>query len=299
MNSCDVIADPNRWQAIAVTRVGGGFTIERFMTPHWGRVAGFALMSGSQLRPVPGPPMDSDPRYKEETEEVLAYSANLTDRQKVLAEYFADGPSSEFPPGHWALFAQFVSRRDGHTLDEDVKMFFALGNAMLDASIACWEAKRYYDYVRPITAIHLLYKGQTIRGWGGRGRGTVTMAGEDWKPHQIPGVVTPPFPEFFSGHSSFSAAAAEILASFTGSDNFGYSVMIPAYSSAAEPGFVPGENMMLYWPTFSAAAEDAGMSRRYGGIHFRSADLAGREVGRQVGALVWAKAKTYFNGTAR
>ena len=67
----------------------------------------------------------------------------------------------------------------------------------------------------------------------------------------------------------------------------------------AEPGFVPAENLILSWPTFSAAAEDAGMSRRYGGIHFRSADLAGREVGRQVGALVWAKAKTYFNGTAR
>ena len=145
--------------------------------------------------------MYPDPRYKEEADEILALSASLTDDQKVLAEYFADGPNSEFPPGHWAIFGQFVSRRDGHTLDDDVKMFFALGNALLDASICAWDSKRHFDFVRPITAIRSLYRGRLVQAWGGPGIGTVTILGEFWRPYQIPAVITPPFPEYFSGHS--------------------------------------------------------------------------------------------------
>ncbi|MEO8190863.1 MAG: vanadium-dependent haloperoxidase, partial [Acidobacteriota bacterium] len=178
------------------------------------------------------------------------------------------------------------------------KMFFALGNALLDASISGWDAKRAYDYVRPYTAIHFLYRGQTVQGWGGPGVGTISMPGETWRPYQVPNVVTPPFPEFFSGHSVFSAAGAEILASFTGSDAFVYSVRIPAGSSAAEPGLVPASDLTLSWNTFSEAAAAAGMSRRYGGIHFRSGDLTGRSVGRVVGALAWSRAREFFEGRA-
>ena len=225
-------------------------------------------------------------------------SAALGDFAKVSAEYFADGPSSEFPPGHWALFAQFVSRRDSHTQDDDVKMFFALGNAMLDASICGWDAKRAYDYVRPITAIRFLYAGQLIRAWGGPFLGTQTILGENWRPYQLGAVVTPPFPEFFSGHSIFSAAGAEILKTFTGSDALGYSVVIRQGSSLAEPGLVPAADLTLSWATLSDAANAAGMSRRYGGIHFQQADLTGRALGRVIGAQAWAKAQTYVDGTA-
>jgi hypothetical protein len=76
---------------------------------------------------------------------------------------WSDGPNSEQPPGHWAMLAQFVSARDHHTLDDDVKMFFVLSNAIFDAGIAAWDAKRTYDSVRPVTAILVLYKGKTIR----------------------------------------------------------------------------------------------------------------------------------------
>ena len=216
----------------------------------------------------------------------------------MTAEYFADGPGTEFPPGHWALFAQFVSRRDAHTLDDDVRMFFALGNALLDAGICAWDAKRAYDYVRPITAIHFLYAGQMIQAWGGPFQGTRTIRGEDWRPYQLGTVVTPPFPEYFSGHSVFSASAAEVLKSFTGSDVFGFSVTIKKGSSFGEPGLVPASDLTLVFLTFSDAANAAGMSRRWGGIHFAQGDLTGRSLGRVIGAAVWAKAKTYFDGTA-
>ena len=89
------------------------------------------------------------------------------------------------------------------------------------------------------------------------------------------------------------------MKSFTGSDAFGYSVRIPAGSSPAEPGAVPAADLTLSWPTFSDAANDAGMSRRYGGIHFRSGDLAGRALGRLIGAAAWAQAQTYFDGRVR
>ena len=297
VNTSVTVNDPNRWQPLALV-VNGAIVTQTFTTPQWGLVTPFALPGGSALRPATGPPRYPDPEYKIEADEVLAISAALTDEQKVTAEYFADGPNSEFPPGHWGLFAQCVSRRDAHSIDDDVKMFFALGNALLDASISAWDAKRAYDSVRPYTAIHFLYRGQLVQGWGGPGLGTVTMPGETWRPYQMPNVVTPPFPEFFSGHSVFSAAGAQILASYTGSDAFVYSVRIPAGSSAGEPGLVPASDMALSWNTFSEAADAAGMSRRYGGIHFRTGDLAGRAVGRAVGALAWARAKEFFEGNA-
>jgi vanadium-dependent haloperoxidase-like protein len=119
-----------------------------------------------------------------------------------------DGPNSEQPPGHWALFAQFVSARDHHTIDDDVKMFFVLSNAIFDAGIAAWDAKRTYDSVRPVTAIPLLFRGTTIRTWGGPGKGTVEMDGSQWIPYQAVTFPTPPFPDYVSGHSTYSAAAA-------------------------------------------------------------------------------------------
>jgi vanadium-dependent haloperoxidase-like protein len=228
----------------------------------------------------------------------------LTDEQKMIAEYWADGPHSELPPGHWDLFAQFVSRRDHHGahksgIDADVKLFFALTNAIFDAGICCWDNKRFFDSVRPITAIRYLFRGQRVRAWGGPYQGTRSMDGADWLPYQAPTFPTPAFPEYSSGHSTFSAAGAEILRLFTGSDRFGGWVTFPAGSSKFELGRVPAADMTLRWETFSDAANQAGLSRRYGGIHFEQGDLDGRAAGRLVARLTWAKAQSYIDGTAR
>src|SRR6266542_3774360 len=129
--------------------------------------------------------------------------------------------------------------------------------------------------------------------------GTPTIRGDDWQPYQLSTVRTPPFPEYFSGHSVFSAAGAEILKSFTGSDAFGDSVTIKARSSVGEPGVVPTNDVTLSGPTVADAADAAGMSRRYGAIHCAQGGLTGRALGGQIGGMVWAKAKTYFDGTAQ
>ncbi|MDP9375321.1 MAG: phosphoesterase [Chloroflexota bacterium] len=305
VNDPDHINDANHWQPLRVADGHGGSVVQKYIAPHWGGVIPFALTSGSQFRPARGPVQAHPPgHYRKQADQVLDYSARLDDRQKVIAEYWADGPASELPPGHWCLFAQFVAQRDDHDLDADVKLFFALTNAIFDASIVCWDAKRAFDYARPVTAIHHAFAGKKVKAWAGPYQGTRQINGEDWRPYQAPTVVTPPFPEYFSGHSTFSAAGAEILKRFTGSDTFGMSYTQSAGTSRVEPRAathpgVPATDVTLSWATFSAAADEAGISRRYGGIHFEQGDLDGRAIGRQVGAQAWDKAQSYLNGTAR
>jgi hypothetical protein len=299
VNTPDVVNDMYHWQPLRVSDGHGGTVVQRFITPHWFKVIPFALSSSDQFRPgVNALPAKNWGHYKKLADEVLSYSAALTDEQKVIAEYWADGPASELPPGHWALFAAFVSRRDHHTIGDDAKMFFAMTNAVLDASVSSWDAKRAFDFVRPITVVHVVHGGDIVSAWAGPYLGTASIAAESWRPYQAITVVTPPFPEFFSGHSVFSAAAAEVLKSFTGSDAFGGSFTNPKGVSRVEPGTTPAADVTLSWATFSDAADQAGMSRRYGGIHFSEGDLAGRAIGRQVGAQAWAKAQTYFAGAS-
>jgi hypothetical protein len=295
-------SNPDHWQPLTYVNSTGDLMTQRFVGAQWCDVTPFAMAKGDEYRWLVhlfGPATYGSKEYQEQAEELVAMSAGLTDKQKMISEYWSDGPNSEQPPGHWALFAQFVSERDHHTLDDDVKMFFALSNAIFDAGIAAWDAKREYDSVRPITAIPLLFGGKTIRAWGGPGKGTVEMDGSQWIPYQAATFPTPPFPDYVSGHSTYSAAAARILELWTGSGDFGDSVTLPAASSKIEPGVTAAHSVTLHWKTFIDAANEAGMSRRYGGIHFRGADLAGRLLGRVVAFEAWQKAQSYFDGSAR
>ena len=206
-----------------------------------------------------------------------------------MAEYWADGPKTEFPPGHWAVFATVVSNRDKHNMDQDVKLFFVITNAMLDASIGAWDAKRHFDSVRPISSVRHLFKDKFIPSYDGK-----TVLGKDWFPYQFKLVVSPPFAEYVSGHSTYSRAGAEVLKAFTGSDRFGYSDTIGAGKSLVQPGVVPAKPVTLYWATFTDAADEAGISRRYGGIHYVQGYLDGRAMGEKIGKAAWKHAQKYF-----
>jgi hypothetical protein len=322
--SYDTSDDPNTWHRLTVPtglrRDAQGkpvivkddvlsFQLQRFATPQWGAVEPFALSSGDEFRPSPPPLLNSDEpytdalgqtmtndeAYRRQAKEVWELSQGLTDEQRAIAEYWSDGPRSETPPGHWNVLARGISLRGKHTLNDDVKMFFALNAALFDASIACWDAKRAYNYPRPIQAVRLLFD-------------------ETWQPYQSLTFVTPPFPEYVSGHSTFSAAAAEVLTRFTGADRFydGVTVLpqdvngdgkldvLGEYS--ALPGSSkltknhPSEPVVLQWETFQDAANQAGLSRRYGGIHFQDSDLRGRELGQKVGAVAFEKAERFWLG---
>jgi hypothetical protein len=288
--------DPNRWQPLIVPDDQGVYTVQQYVGPFWGLVTPFALTSGAQFRPTTSPALYGSDDYRRQADQLLDISANLTDEQKIICEFWALGPGTIQPPGQWCLFGQTISRRDAHDFDTDVQFFFILSNALFDAGIAAWDAKRTWDSIRPISAVHYLYHGQQIRAWGGPYRGTQTMGGEDWLVYQSPTVISPAFPEYISGHSTFSAAAADVLQRFTGDDAFGASLVVPAGASTLEPGSVPADDVTLSWETFSAAAAQAGLSRRYGGIHFERGDLDGRATGRLVAAQVWDRAQHYLKG---
>lgn len=297
VNTPDTVVDPLRWQPLRYSDGAGGTLVQTYVTPHWGKVVPFALTSPDQF-PPPGPTLKNKQEYKKAVKALVLETAKLDDRKKVVAEYWADGPASELPPGHWNVFAQAVSRMRRHSLDQDVRLFLALDGAMLDASIAAWHAKRKWDFVRPVTAIREEYRGKTIQGWRGPYLGNGPIRGETWRPYQPDTFPTPPFPDYVSGHSTFSAAGAQVLSTFTGSDAFNLSVTVGAGTTRVEQGSVPSQDLRLSWATYTAAADEAGMSRRWGGIHFDDADLHARTMGRSIGTNAYHRAQAYSNGTA-
>ena len=151
--------------------------------------AGPALAAGDPVQPRQ-PPGGADPRpprsVSESVDNIVKESAGLSDRKKSQAVYWADGPGSETPPGHWNLIAQWVSRRHRQSLDLDARMFFALNAGLLDASIACWETKYRWDYARPISLVRHFKKAKTITAWRGPYLGVGPVQGESWSPTSPP-----------------------------------------------------------------------------------------------------------------
>ena len=292
------------------------------------------------------------------------YSPNVVKRGdfvRVLAEFWADGPNSETPPGHWNVLANQVADNTnfvkqiggaGPVLDDlewDVKMYFALNAAVHDAACAAWSLKRYYDGWRPLSAVRYLgmlgqssdplapsyhtnglplitnlielvttasvlsgrHAGLTpgkiaIFAWPGQPSdptnqysGVHWIHAEKWLPYQKKNFVTPAFPGYVSGHSTFSRSAAEVLTAMTGSPFFpGGLATYTAVSNtslAFEKG--PSQTVQLQWATYFDAADQAGLSRLWGGIHPPADDFTGRRTGAQCGQQVWALAQKYFDGS--
>ncbi len=291
-----------------------------------------------------------------------SYAPNVVKRgdfARVLAEFWADGPNSETPPGHWNVLANYIAdntntvKRIGGVgplvddLEWDVKMYFALNAALHEAACACWSAKRAYDGWRPLSAIRYLaavgqstdpslphyhtnglplitniievvttttalpggrHAGLTpgkivVLAWPGppansasQHSGVKWIYGDNWSTYQRTNFVTPAFPGYFSGHSTFSRSAAEICTAITGSPFFpGGLGTYSNYVLGFENG--PSVPITLQWATYYDAADQAGISRIWGGIHPPIDNLAGRRAGEQCGQGVWALAKTYWDGS--
>lgn len=262
----------------------------KFVLPHWGLVNSFSLPFNWQYRPS-SPFVKEQPEFKAQAKEILDISAALTDEQKIIASYWDDPRGTYTTAGHWCEIAQFVAQREYYRNSMCIKLFFVLSNALLDASIAAWECKHFYNSVRPITAIRELFSGFGVHAWAGPCKGTETMKGEQWMPY----IKTPNTPEYISAHSCLSRAAAIILKNFTGNDAFGGRTTIKMGSSNIEAGVTPCMDMVLEWPTYSAAAEQAGLSCIYGGTHFSKGTDEGHKLGLKVAVGAWEKAKVYFN----
>jgi hypothetical protein len=148
VNTWNDVRFPDRWQPLCLPLPPPGATecagrVQTCLTPQWSRVTPFALTSPGQFRPPgPYPYLDKDGKlngqFVGQVDKMTQYSKQLDDTRKTYAEYWEDGPGSVTPPGHWNQFAQWVARRDAHTLDENARMLFALNGALLDAGIARW-----------------------------------------------------------------------------------------------------------------------------------------------------------------
>jgi PAP2 superfamily len=288
--------DPFHWQPL--TSDSG--TVQRFVAPHWERVTPFALSWAGQFDSRPeaatGPRAQrSMAQLQSDMDEVLSAASTLDATKKLIVEYWADGPASELPPGHWGLFAQAVSDRDRNSIDKDVKMFFAMHNASFDAGIVAWHLKRKYDGVRPITAVRRLRSGQQLWAWGGPGKPNQIIDAGNWTPYNPGSNLTPAFPGWISGHATFSAASAAALRAFTGSDYFGFTTTLPANFGRVEPG-VPAVPTALSFASFTAAASQAAASRLYAGIHFSDDNNVGLVLGDLVGKQAFSKAQYLFDG---
>ena len=416
------MADPNRWQPLALARqlsqnglpIPG--SVQSFIGPHWGRVAGFALAPSETGTPIdPGPPprlgdADGDAAYRAAALEVLRYSSELdpadgvildvspaamgdnplgsndgdghdrnpatgepyapnpvlrADYARALAEYWADGPKSETPPGHWNVIANQVSDALGDELriggvgepvdrlEWDVKLYLALNGAEHDAAIAAWGLKGHYDSARPISMIRYLgglgqssdpggpgyhprglplepglvevvtaassapgerhehlagHLGEVaVRAWRGfpedperETSGVGWIRAVEWVPYQRSTFVSPAFSGYVSGHSTFSRAGAEVMEAMTGDAFFPgglHEWTLPKGELIHEEG--PTETITLGWATYADAADAAGQSRLYMGIHISADDVEGRRIGAVCGADAWALATAYFTGSAR
>lgn len=295
MNKPEKVHDPDRWQPLPFADGKGGYFHPGFLTPHWYRVKPFALERGDQFRP-PSPPKFDSGQLKKEVEEVVRFNAALTNEQKAIVEFMRDGPRSTGQSGHWLRFAQDVSRRDKLTLDQDVKLFFAVANVAMDAFIAAWESKRYYDTSRPWTLVRQYYADAELEGWCGPGKGVQKIASSKWMPYSPETFITPPFPGYVSGHSTVSAACAKALELFTGSDTFGFvERRNPGILTEPEAECAKSE-VELPLPTFSATAEMAGISRVMGGYHIQADNIEGLILGRKVAEFMWPRIQAYFEG---
>ena len=238
----------------------------RPLDPNWPAVAPFAMTSGSQFRPG-APPALTSAEYAADFNEVQAVgsttSTTRTAEQTRIAHFWSDTPGpSPSPPGHWFDIALQQTRTNNLSLADTARALGLVGIALADASIVSWDAKYVYDLWRPITA---------IRAAGTDGN-PATAADAGWTSL----LGTPPFPAYTSGHSTFSGAAATVLESLFGANTTFRT------NSVDVPGAV------RTYASFQAAADEAGKSRIYGGIHFEFDNRAGLSSGRALGGYVVA-----------
>jgi len=291
VNSADSLVDLRRWQPKYFSDGKGGKYAPGCLTPQWNKVTPLMLESAAQFRPPPPPALGSE-KINREIRQVVEMQATLTNKQKALVEFMRDGPKSVQQAGHWFIFSEFVSIRDHHTLDQDVKMYFLVESTAMDAFIACWDAKMFYDFARPYTLVHDYYQDQIIRIWGGPDHGMIVDKGRQWRPYSPDAFLCPAFPAYVSGHSCVSGACSEVLRLFTGSDYFG-DVVRRVPGALTEPNN-RGDTVTLRFQTFTRTADMAGLSRVLGGYHIQSDNAEGLKLGRSVGHFAWRKYRRYI-----
>lgn len=243
-----VSSDAGAWQPTAPK-------FAEALLPQWGNNRPFVLESGDECKITPALTYseEKDSAFYEEGLEVYETSQTLTDEQRDIALFWSDDPGkTATPPGHWLSILNQVTSEQDYSLDRAAEAYAKLGIAVADSFIGCWKAKYNYNVLRPITYVQ-------------------TVIDANWQPL----LNTPPFPEYPSGHSVQSAAAALVLTNIFG-ESFAFTDHTHDAHGLQARSFT----------SFTQAAEEAALSRLYGGIHFRAAIEHGLAQGHCIGEKV-------------
>lgn len=228
--------------------------------PNMVKVTPFVMTSGDQFRAPPPPAVDSK-QCADEFAEIARIGARdgaeRTEYETFSAPFWADDLGSCTPPGHWNLIAQDLARRNRLGVPETARLFALLNLAEADAGIACWDTKFFYRTWRPETGIRELDPKLNPHAKP--------------NPEFIPNMMTPAFPSYISGHSTFSAAGSRILEVYFGTDDIEFTV-----TSDGLPGAVRS------FKKLSDCRREIGMSRLFGGIHVRVDDVEGQKCGIKI-----------------
>jgi hypothetical protein len=234
------------------------------LLPQWPSLKPFAVRAATAFRPV-APPALTSAEYTKDFNEVKSlgyrHSRTRTADQTLIALFWDDGAGTSTPPGHWNTIARVVARQQGNSLAENARLFALLNLSLADAAIACWDCKYKYGLWRPVTAIRE----------ADRDGNPDTLPDRAWTPL----LTTPPFPSYTSGHSTFSGAAATALGYFYGTDAVRFTVGSEGLRGAKRS-----------YAGFWDAANEAGRSRIYGGIHYECDNREGLAAGKAIALAV-------------
>lgn len=300
VNTPFALHDPSRWQPLVV-RVppgGGTYAVQHFVTPQWANTEPYAPFDPREFRV--DPPVNSDhtnlSAYQAQADEVIDAVANLTDRQKMIAEFFDNKLRG-------AIF--LPTDKNHHNVVDFVTFDFLTQTASFDTGIVVWQEKRRYDAVRPVTAIRYLYGDRIIEGYGGPGRGTVELPANRWRSY----VTTADHPEYPSATTAFCASYAQVHRRFAmdyegkpdlkAADEIGeYRGVRPAGASTYEPGITPAAPVTINFDTWTEYEDACADARFNTGVHFRAAVEASIDLGRRIGDVVYPWWKSHMDGSA-
>lgn len=264
VNTAYELKKPSRWQPDLQRQGTGLYKIQQFVTPQYAFVEPYSYNDPDEFYFPPPVKSRKAPKapYKEQADEVLAASANLTETQKLKAELFDNKILS------LGFSAVFAAQSRGLSLLDFIHLDFLTNMAAFDAGITVWKRKLEYDAVRPFSAIRFIYGSDPVSAWGGPGQGTVfDLPASQWTSY----LEEADHPEYPSASSCFCAAHAQAARLFLGDDTLGFPVEYPQGSSRIEPGITPAAHTVLVFPTWTAFANDCGQSRVWAGVHFQSA----------------------------
>ncbi|KAL9649587.1 hypothetical protein ABK040_003264 [Willaertia magna] len=281
VNDAYRLNDVDRWQPLIVSNQRGLFRVQQFTAPQYGLIPTLSGINVADMKIPAQRDLHSQNQtgYAAKVNEVIDASALLTEKQKLIAEFF-DDKFLGFP-----LMAAFALGQGINDVETFAKFNAIVNVAFMDAMIAMWYWKVKFDAVRPTTAIRFLKENVNIRAYGGPGVGTVLMGGKEWTSY----LPTDAFPEYPSGTSCLCSTFGEILTRYLGGNKLNYYYTYKKGSSKFEPGITPSNDLTIGWENISDMVRDCGYSRLWGGVHFSQAIEVALDQCKTIGATTYVK----------